>query len=44
MTIRNYLMLCAALALLTCLAIIVVPGVGDFFETIMLVFLATTAG
>ena len=43
MTIKSYLILCTAAALLTWLSILIVPGVGDFFETVMLAFLATTA-
>ncbi len=43
MTWKNYFILCAALIVLTPLLVLFVPGVADLFETIVLVFLSTTA-
>lgn len=40
---RNYLILCAAVVVLVPLLILFVPGVADVFETILLLFLSTTA-
>ena len=43
MMLRNYLMLCAAGAAITALAILLVPGVADAFEGILLAFLSSNA-
>ncbi len=43
MRARNYLMLCAGVAAVVVLAVLVVPGVGDAFEGALLGFLATYA-
>lgn len=43
MTIKNYLMLCGAGAVLTVLAMLFVPGVADAFEGVVLLFLSTNA-
>ncbi len=43
MRARNYLILCATVAVLVSLTVLFVPGVGDTIEQIMLGFLATRA-
>lgn len=43
MTTKNYLILCAAVAVVTPIAILLVPPISNAIETVMLVFLATTA-
>lgn len=43
MTWKNYFVLCAVLLVLTPLLVLFVPGVADVFETIVLIFLSTTA-
>ncbi|HEY5646958.1 MAG TPA: hypothetical protein VIS76_13490 [Pseudomonadales bacterium] len=43
MSAKNYLMLCVAVVLLVPLAVLFVPGVASFFETVLLLFLSTTA-
>ncbi len=43
MTLRNYLILCAAGSLVTVLAMMLIPGVADTFESVLLLFLSTNA-
>lgn len=43
MRARNYLILCATVAVLVSLTVLFVPGVGDAVETALLGFLATQA-
>jgi hypothetical protein len=43
MNMKNYLILCAAVAVVTPLAILIIPGVSDAIEFAMLIFLSTTA-
>lgn len=43
MTLRNYLILCAAGSAVTVLAMMFVPGVADAFESVLLLFLSTNA-
>ncbi len=43
MTLRNYLILCALGSLVAVLAILLVPGVGETIEGILLAFLSTNA-
>lgn len=43
MTSRNYLILCAAGSVLTVLTLLLVPGVGESIEGLLIAFLSTTA-
>jgi len=43
MSMRNYLISCAAVAVVTALAMLFVPGVSEAFEGIVLLFLSTNA-
>lgn len=43
MKTRNYLILCMAVAVVTTLTILFVPGVSDTIETEMLTYLSTNA-
>ncbi|MFT7471046.1 MAG: hypothetical protein ACI8XU_000940 [Kiritimatiellia bacterium] len=43
MTSRNYLILCAAGSVLTVLTLLLVPGVGETIEGLLIAFLSTTA-
>ncbi|MEO1930643.1 MAG: hypothetical protein ABGX41_01925 [Pseudohongiella sp.] len=43
MTLRNYLTLCAIGSLLTVLVLLLVPGVGEFIEGLLIAFLSTNA-
>ena len=43
MTLRNYLILCAAGSVLTVLTLLLVPGVGETIEGLLIAFLSTTA-
>lgn len=43
MTLKNYMILCAAGSVVTVLAMIFVPGVSDTFESLLLLFLSTNA-
>lgn len=43
MSAGRYLILCVAVIVLVPLLILFVPGVADFFETILLLFLSRTA-
>ena len=43
MTSRNYLILCAAGSALTVLTLLLVPGVGETIEGLLIAFLSTTA-
>jgi hypothetical protein len=43
MTLRNYLILCAAGSLLTVLILLLVPGVGESIEGLLIAFLSTNA-
>jgi hypothetical protein len=43
MTLRNYLILCAAGALLTVLVLALVPSVGETIEGLLIAFLSTNA-
>ena len=43
MSLRNYLIVCAAVVVLVPMLVLFVPGVAQFFETVLLVFLSTTA-
>ena len=43
MTAKNYLMLCLAVIVLVPLLVLYVPGVSDFIESILLLFLSRTA-
>jgi len=43
MTLRNYLILCAAGSLLTILILLLVPGVGESIEGLLISFLSTNA-
>ena len=44
MTLKHYLLLCVAVALLTALSVLYVPGLSDLVESVVLGFLASTAG
>jgi hypothetical protein len=39
MSLKNYLLLCAGLSLATAVSILLVPGVAQLFETLILGFL-----
>lgn len=43
MTLRNYLILCAAGSVLTVLTLLLVPGVGETIEGLLIAFLSTNA-
>jgi len=43
MTSRNYLILCAAGSVLIVLTLLLVPGVGETIEGLLIAFLSTTA-
>ena len=43
MSLKNYLILCAALTVVTILAVTLVPGVAQAIEGAMLLFLSTNA-
>jgi hypothetical protein len=43
MTLRNYLILCAAGSLLTVAVLLLVPGVGESIEGALISFLSTNA-
>ena len=43
MTTKNYLILLVAVALLTPVALMILPGLANGVETLLLLFLATTA-
>ena len=43
MTSRNYLILCIAGSVLTVLTLLLVPGVGETIEGLLIAFLSTTA-
>jgi hypothetical protein len=43
MTSRNYLILCAAGSVITVLTLLLVPGVGETIEGLLIAFLSTTA-
>lgn len=43
MTLRNYLILCAAGSLLTVLILLLVPGIGETIEGLLIAFLSSTA-
>jgi hypothetical protein len=43
MTLKNYLILCAAGSLLTVLILLLVPGIGEAIEGLLIAFLSTTA-
>jgi hypothetical protein len=43
MSLRNYLLLCAGLAGVTAVSILLVPGVAQLFESLILGFLFTFA-
>ena len=43
MTLRNYLILCAAGSLLTLLILSLVPSVGEFIEGLLIAFLSSNA-
>lgn len=43
MTLRNYLILCAAGSLLTVLTLLLIPGVGETIEGLLITFLSTNA-
>ena len=43
MTLRKYLVLCAAGSLLTLLILLLVPGVGEFIEGLLIAFLSSNA-
>ena len=43
MTMRNYLILCAAVAVVTSLSVLFVPGLSEAIETALLGFLASNA-
>ena len=43
MTLRNYLILCAAGALLTVCVLLIVPSVGETIENLLIAFLSTNA-
>ncbi len=43
MAMRNYLILCAAVTVLTCLAVLFIPGLSEAIETALLGFLASNA-
>ncbi len=43
MTLRNYLILCTAGSVLTVLTLLLVPGVGETIEGLLIAFLSTTA-
>ena len=43
MTLRNYLILCAAGSVLTVLVLLLMPGVGESIEGFLIAFLSTNA-
>ncbi|MDC3197125.1 hypothetical protein OAU36_05305 [Gammaproteobacteria bacterium] len=43
MTLRNYLILCAAGSVLTVLILLLVPSVGESIEAFLIAFLSTNA-
>jgi len=43
MTLKNYLLLCAVGSVVTVLAILLLPGVANAFEGILLAFLSSNA-
>ena len=43
MTAKNYLILCAAVTLITAASILLIPGLSDNIESRMLTFLVTNA-
>ncbi len=43
MTMRNYLILCAAGSVLTVLILLLLPGVGEAIEGFLIAFLSTNA-
>lgn len=43
MTLRNYLILCAAGSVLTVLILLLVPGVGESIEASLIAFLSANA-
>jgi len=43
MSLRNYLILCAGVSLLTVLALHTVPGLADTLEGALILFLSTNA-
>jgi hypothetical protein len=43
MTLRNYLILCAAGSLLTVLVLLLVPGIGETVEGLLIAFLSSNA-
>ena len=43
MTLRNYLILCAAGTLLTVITLLLVPSIGEAIEGFLIAFLSTNA-
>jgi len=43
MTLRNYLILCATGSLLSVLVLLLVPGVGETIEGLLIAFLSSNA-
>jgi len=43
MTLKNYLILCAAGSLLTVLTLLIAPGIGETIEGLLIAFLSSTA-
>ena len=43
MTLRNYLILCAAGSVLTVLVLLLMPGVGESIEAFLIAFLSSNA-
>jgi hypothetical protein len=43
MTLRNYLILCAAGSLLTVLVLLLVPSIGETVEGLLIAFLSSNA-
>lgn len=43
MTLRNYLILCAAGSALTVLILLLVPSIGESIEGLLIAFLSSTA-
>ena len=44
MTLKNYLLLCVTVALVTALSVLYLPGLSDLVESVVLGILASTAG
>ena len=43
MKAKTYLITCAGVAVVTALGILLIPGIADLFESMLLVFLMTNA-